>query len=285
MSRRCLLLFAVAAWLGASPEPSSSAEPRKIAFVVGVAEYHKDGFSNLNFADEDALALAEALKNDVGFESVEVLVHDQATGANIRSRFAAFLKEAGKLGKSDVVFVSLAGHGIQRDVLSGGQVVTQAFFCPYDALKADTSSLVPINDFIHGLRDSSGSSQNLMIVDACRDDPNRSRGLDGGTIQELPPKVSVFLRNQERPSPGQGPAQRRHDRPTAEPGEQPDARPGLAIRFDRRRPDTFTRRDRPPPNAGPQAARRRVGRLRTHPVGQAVRAGVERAGDFQGNER
>jgi uncharacterized caspase-like protein len=173
--------------------PLEAAEPRKLAFVVGIADYQKDGLSNLRFADDDAEALQRVLRERMGFE-VDALLREQATLAEFKQRWAAFLEKTKQLSKQDLVFVSLCGHGIQMEVDRDGKLVSEAFFCPYDARKTDSATLLSISELMASIERDSGSSQNLLAIDACRDDPSRgARGLDGGTVKELPPKLSVLF--------------------------------------------------------------------------------------------
>ncbi|HEX7378460.1 MAG TPA: SUMF1/EgtB/PvdO family nonheme iron enzyme, partial [Pirellulales bacterium] len=181
----CLL---VVLWLSSA----RAAEPKKLAFLVGIDKYHKDGLSHLHYAGADAEALAEALKKG-GF-STDLLLREEATRDAIKKRFDAFISKTKKCGKEDIVLVSFAGHGREMDLKRGERRVTEPFFCPYDTNINEPETMFSLNEVMQALVVHSGSSQNLMLIDACRDDPNRGgRGLDGGTVKELPAKLSVLF--------------------------------------------------------------------------------------------
>ncbi len=172
---------------------SQVAQPKKLAFLVGVDKYQKDGLADLNYADDDIEAYEQSLKS-LGFEC-DVLLRDQAKLATIRERFAQFIHRAKReLGKDDIVFVALSGHGLQKDIPRDGKIVTEAYFCPYDAYKFDPDTLWSVNEVMAALENESASSQNLLVIDACRDDASKgAKGLDGSTVKELPAKLSVLF--------------------------------------------------------------------------------------------
>lgn len=60
-------------------------QPRKIALIVGVSEYKKDGLENLKYAHKDAKDLAAALGRDNGFE-VMLLTQKEAPDAEFRAQ-------------------------------------------------------------------------------------------------------------------------------------------------------------------------------------------------------
>ena len=69
-----------------------------------------------------------------------------------------------------------------------------AYFCPQDgnpsADKADT--LVSLAGLFK-LLDDSGAGVKLMLVDACRNDPKASRGIDGATSARPPKGVAALM--------------------------------------------------------------------------------------------
>ncbi|HMS38639.1 MAG TPA: caspase family protein [Pyrinomonadaceae bacterium] len=87
---------------------------RKFAVIVGVSDYQYTdaGLRNLNFADDDALAIAEFLKTPAGgsFASgdMKLLVNRDATLLSVR---AALLDMAQRARSEDLVFIFIAGHG------------------------------------------------------------------------------------------------------------------------------------------------------------------------------
>ena len=47
-------------------------EPKKVALLIGVEQYQKKGFSNLNYSEDDVTALAKVLKAQ-GFQTTVML--------------------------------------------------------------------------------------------------------------------------------------------------------------------------------------------------------------------
>ncbi len=163
-------------WLSLFSTTAGAQAPasKKLAFLVGVSDYKRDGLANLNYSDDDIEALSVVLEKQLGFE-VDVLLREQATLANIKRRFAAFIRRTKEeLAKDDIVFVAFSGHGLQKDVMRDSVLVTEAYFCPYDASKFDNTTLLPINEVMKSLETESSSSQNLLVIDACRDDPTKA---------------------------------------------------------------------------------------------------------------
>ena len=176
----------------------AQAPPRKLAFVVGVSKYNKDGLTNLRYAHKDANDLASELASH-GFE-VTKLIGDQAGHEAVRSSLDQFVKTTGQLGKQDIVFVSFSGHGVQKLVKQNGSLAEIPFFCVCDTLVNDPATMISLNDVVEILKEKSGCSSNLLIVDACRNNPDKgARTLDGSTVRELPTKISMLFSS----SPGQ----------------------------------------------------------------------------------
>ena len=117
------------------------------------------------------------------------------TAESIRRHLAAILKD---VSRKDLILIGLAGHGLQ---LLGSK---DAYFCPYDANPSQhdgklvrPETLISIGEVLGQFRDS-GIGQSLLLVDACRDDPEiRSSRRSGGVTQvdfsALPPQTGVLL--------------------------------------------------------------------------------------------
>ena len=95
--------------------------------TIGVSEY-ADGRINLQYADHDAVRIAQIMKTQEGllFKEVftEVLINQQATRDNILRTMSEFL---GQASADDVVVIFLAGHGLQ-DRQTGTY-----YYVPHDA--------------------------------------------------------------------------------------------------------------------------------------------------------
>ncbi len=145
---------------GMTESLAQTATSKKLAFLVGVSEYQRDGLTNLNFSDDDIEELVKTLVA-LGFET-DVLLREEATLKAIQTRFHKFVQRTkNELRKEDVVFVALSGHGLQKETERDGKRTTEAYFCPYDASKFDNSTLLSINDVMRALETESSSSQKL----------------------------------------------------------------------------------------------------------------------------
>jgi len=173
-------------------------QPRKLAFIVGVSEYNKNGLTDLMYAHKDANDLANELASH-GFE-VTKLIGNQAHHKAVRSSLDKFVKTTSQLGKQDVALVSFSGHGVQKTVKQDGGLAEIPFFCVYDTMVNDPATMISLNSVVEKLREKSGCSSNLLIVDACRNNPDKgARTLDGSTVKELTTKISMLFSS----SPGQ----------------------------------------------------------------------------------
>ncbi len=168
-----------------------AAENTKIALLIGVDEYEKRGYSNLRYAENDVTQLAAELKKH-GFQ-VTVLVgsgkgESRADKGNIQ-RFiqASFLPKISTLNKRDMVLVAFAGHG-RHQLVAGSE---DHFFCPVDAHDGDYKTWVSISEVISEIESHSAAESNLLLVDACRDNP--SRGVDGKGFRLKKDAVAVFF--------------------------------------------------------------------------------------------
>jgi hypothetical protein len=171
---------------------------QKVALVIGVDEYEKKGFSNLTYAEADMRTLGEKLRTN-GFEVLSLLGSDtgssRATGGNIRDILKGkFGQRLSTLKKQDIVLIALAGHGRHSLVEGmGGTRKEDHFFCPVDAHDNDEKTWISISDLISQIESLSGSENNLVLIDACRDNPNRGRGIDGKGFVLNKDAVAVFF--------------------------------------------------------------------------------------------
>lgn len=182
-----ILATLIAAGLPAQ-EPTAG---RRYAVLVGVNDYDHAKFPDLRFAEADAAKTARLL-SDHGFE-VALLTGaagktDAAarpTLANLRARLDQTLRRS---TKRDLVLIGLAGHGLQFD--------NEAFFCPADGrpFAEEKATLLSLKTLYEQL-DRSGAGVKLLLVDACRDDPQqgRGRGVDGDSAPRPPAGVAALF--------------------------------------------------------------------------------------------
>ena len=164
---------------------------KRFALLVGVKNYNHSGLDDLQFTERDVTELKKVLEEG-GFR-VTLLTTTEGKGdpskaptkANID---AAISKVLTGVGKHDLVLVALAGHGLQPTGSS------EQFFCPFDANPDKKSNLVSLAALSQEMQ-SSGAGAKLLLVDACRNDPDPGRGRSGveGNLYRLPPTASNFM--------------------------------------------------------------------------------------------
>jgi tetratricopeptide (TPR) repeat protein len=161
----------------ADPTRADTLAPKKYALLVGVNNYDHARLPPLKYAENDATDLARVL-TEAGYEVVLLTgaagarkAERRPTKANIEARLEEVLCTRCKRG--DTVLVALAGHGLQ---FAGKR---EAFFCPSDArpFATRTDTLLSLTKVYREL-DESFAGVKLLLVDACRNDPESSRGVD-----------------------------------------------------------------------------------------------------------
>lgn len=158
---RWFLLSALFLVMIAIPGPSN-AETR-LALVVGNGAYiHVSALSN---PVNDATGVAEALKG-LGFS---VTLRTDVTQADLKAAIAGFTDAVAGAGEGTLALFYYAGHGVQ---VAGGN-----YLIPVDAdIRTDRDVLlraVPASELLQTLQ-LAGSSTNVIILDACRDNPFKS---------------------------------------------------------------------------------------------------------------
>lgn len=172
---RTLIGLLLAAVLTALATPSPAQTRR--ALVVGIDDYRN--VSKLQKAVGDAQAMKAALEK-LGFE-VDLLANPDRSGFN--AGVSAFTQ---KLKSGDVALVHYSGHGVALD--------GENYLLPTDAprpdrvdkdgLKLESFALMPLIERIR----ATGSNVQIVIVDACRDNPyaqsgTRAIGRSGGLVE------------------------------------------------------------------------------------------------------
>lgn len=150
---------------------------KRYALVIGVDAYQDAEISNLRGASNDAKAIADALANYAGFPSDQIILLTseqptelQPTRGNIIRRLSNLRQVVPKDG---LLWVSFAGHGIERD--------QQAYLLPMDAqLSGDVALLEDSAINVQTMRDrirQTEVGQVIFILDSCRNNPLSGRGL------------------------------------------------------------------------------------------------------------
>lgn len=161
------------------------AEGKRYAVLVGVEDYEHSQLQRLQFSVDDVTDLAAVLKQS-GY-AVTLLTDDtgkklkslEPTRVNIEKKIQTVLDQC---RKDDTVILAFAGHGLQFT----GQ--KDAYFCPVDGRPyADkSSSLVSISK-IYSELEKSLAGVKVILVDACRNDPDPGRGRGGLNADAVPP--------------------------------------------------------------------------------------------------
>ena len=145
--------------------PQDWKRPVLYVLAVGVSDYADKGYK-LNFADQDASALAERLRREQGglYREVQIktLTNSEATRAAILKAFS-FVKQ---MSQDDLAIVFLAGHGLH-------DAQGDFYFLPSDGDDKELlASAVPWTNFKALAQNLPGKI--MLMADACH-----SAGLDG----------------------------------------------------------------------------------------------------------
>jgi tetratricopeptide (TPR) repeat protein len=172
------------AMLGVQP----AARAETYAFLVGVSNYEsKTELKPLKFACEDIISFAGALRNSgVPLKNI-VMLHDSQTNPRFKPSGKKILKEfhllLATLEPEDSLIVALAGHGVELGA-SG-----ENYFLPSDAELKDPATLINVKTIFDEM-ERSQAGRKLLLVDACRNDPEADNARSAG-IALLPPKRMV----------------------------------------------------------------------------------------------
>jgi uncharacterized caspase-like protein len=148
---------------------------KKYAVLVGVKEYQHQKLPALRYSENDVVELGKVLR-DAGY-IVTVLCDRNGKKdaklaplkANIDRALSDMVNKHCK--KGDTLIVAFAGHGVQFAKQK------DAFFCPADArpVASATDTLISLNKVYEDL-DGSFASMKVLLVDACRNEPDIDRG-------------------------------------------------------------------------------------------------------------
>jgi tripartite-type tricarboxylate transporter receptor subunit TctC len=143
-------------WPQGSVVAQGAAGEQRVALVIGNAAYKRGPLAN---PVNDARDLAASLRQ-LGFS---VLLKENASQREMKQAVRDFGRQ---LGRGHVALFFYAGHGVQ--------VKDRNFLMPVDAVpesEADTEDLAVDLRFVLDTMEESGSRVNIVILDACRDNP------------------------------------------------------------------------------------------------------------------
>ena len=169
----------VHAWQQATRKTVAASAPR-VALVIGNASYAKLGA--LDNPGRDAKLMAEKLRQ-LGFEVTAVADRDLKAMTSDVDEFARKVKQR---GPATVSLLYYAGHGIENDSVN--------YLVPVNADIKKRADIAPQSLSVKGIADrlsASGNQLNILIVDACRDNPFPQGVTPGGTLG-LVPMGAVF---------------------------------------------------------------------------------------------
>jgi hypothetical protein len=154
-----------------TPAPSANAG-RKWAVVVGVSKYQfagKGNLANLAYADDDAEAVAEVLKQQGWRDSrINLLTNERATMRNVRIALESWLTKA---GKDDLIFLYWSGHAFPDP-----ENDTKTYLTCYD-----TDTRIPATgyrmDRVHATLRERGVRHVVVMADTCHAGKLATRGV------------------------------------------------------------------------------------------------------------
>lgn len=161
-----------------------SQEEKRLALVIGNANYDKGELKN---PVNDARLIASTLKS-LDFDVI--LKENLSTKREMTETIREFGE---KRSKYDVAFVYYAGHGIQVGDENFLLPTKEIFKKEYDVMDYGVS----VQNIMRYLK-SQTNEVNILILDACRDNPfesnwNKTRSLKGGGLAKIPPPTGSLI--------------------------------------------------------------------------------------------
>lgn len=176
------------------------------AVIIGIGGYDEKQLKPLGeFPRNDAVEFRDLLVQS-GFKDENIILMVDDLAALPKTNPAGrYLPEASKIRKelelllptlerNDTLIIALAGHGVQ---FKGDQ---EPFFCPLDAKLDDKTTLISLNWLYEQLKYNADKDtgckprQKLLLVDACRNDPEsiirRTGGNDPGLASVTLPQLA-----------------------------------------------------------------------------------------------
>ncbi|MEW6129770.1 MAG: tetratricopeptide repeat protein [Acidobacteriota bacterium] len=133
------------------------------AVVIGVSKYPKlPGGYQIQFADKDALAFAEAMRKICG-DNVRTFINQEATVSSIKEAVGNWL--ARSTTENDTVYIFFSGHGFYEKEYG------ESYFLTFDSdANVPYSSAVSLKDFAYAIGKRVRARRVLLIADAMRQD-------------------------------------------------------------------------------------------------------------------
>jgi formylglycine-generating enzyme required for sulfatase activity len=201
--RTLWLGFGILLSLFSALQPAVAQQPRKFAFLVGISSYPETQLKPLPYARADILEFRDLLLES-GYEvNNVVMMVDDVRALPLSDKTGRYLPEHRKirteleilirqLEEDDQLVIAMCGHGIQ---FLGDSA---PYFCPLDANLADRSTLISMNWVYEQLQPWNETTRRgckararLLIMDACRKDPESTLLRDKDTVDLEPLKLQL----------------------------------------------------------------------------------------------
>ncbi|HEV2991408.1 MAG TPA: caspase family protein, partial [Candidatus Angelobacter sp.] len=153
---------------------SKTAAPgKRWALIVGVSKYQDPKIPRLDYADQDARALSDALSSSTlgGFSAERklVLLNEQATTAGITKALRSFLQ---KPDVDDTVVIYLAGHGAPDP-----KRPDNVYFITHDTQIDDIAgTALPMREIEIALKENLMAQRVVVLSDACHSEAIGTKG-------------------------------------------------------------------------------------------------------------
>ena len=171
----------------AAASPALAAEGKHVALVVGVGEYaHLPAELHLAHARSDAEAVAQALRDNAGFEVMEL-----KDGFATRQALESFLVDSlpGMVGPDDTLLIYIEAHGMGADF-------DEPYVLTYDARPDDIEhTAMSISELGHRVREAVGVKALVLLTDTAHAGELGGLALLGPNAKSWPdlPENTVIL--------------------------------------------------------------------------------------------
>ena len=151
---------------------------KKYALVIGVEEYRDSMISRLQYARSDATALAERLRGRCAFDQVRVLAESTGSDEPLLVNIVSAPRDiSGELCPEDLFLFFFAGHGVEKD--------GHGYLLARDSLQAYPEHGSLSLELLRKSFEKLCASKRVLLLDACRNDPDAGRGDSANRMGEV----------------------------------------------------------------------------------------------------